>query len=93
MNQDTKDVDNPKYKSKKSPKPKICKKCGLNLNSKHTKKYKLNKNNKKHIVWTKEYCDDHEIKYPNHKVKPIWCDECGYFVKYLANIIDKKQIK
>ena len=35
-----------------------------------------------HQLQTKQYCDEHERIYIDHKCKPHWCGDCGFLMNY-----------
>ena len=39
----------------------------------------------------KEYCENHETQYSNHKCKPCWCGDCGFLTKYEIEIEVQKR--
>ena len=47
-----------------------------------------------HQLSAKDYCEDHENAYSEHKCKPNWCGDCGYLSKYDITVDwDKKEKK
>ena len=71
--------------TKKKKKSKVCKTCGTHI-IKSEDRDQLRYNNTYHQLRTKEYCDDHERKYSDHKCKPHWCGDCGFLIKYEIEI-------
>ena len=35
-----------------------------------------------HQLQVKEYCEEHELTYSDHKCRPHWCGDCDYLIKY-----------
>ena len=60
---------------------KVCTSCEQNILA-NEKRDMYMKHDTYHQLRVKEHCKDHEIKYSNHKCKPIWCNKCKYFIKY-----------
>ena len=46
-----------------------------------------------HQLMAKDYCEDHERVYSEHKCKPSWCGDCGYLTKYEITIDWEKKNK
>jgi len=73
----------PKKRSKK--KVKVCKTCNQDkVNNKERDIYMFK--NTYHQLRTKEYCEEHEATYGDHKCNPSWCGDCGYLIKYEIEI-------
>ena len=68
-------------KKKKLPLTKICDTCGQDI-LENEKRDMFMFNDTYHQLQTKEYCEDHERTYGDHKCKPCWCGDCGYLTKY-----------
>ena len=71
------------YKSKRKLKTKIkyCKTCGQYILENERRDGFMYKDTY-HQLRAKDYCDDHENTYSEHKCKPSWCGDCGYLSKY-----------
>ena len=80
-------VEKPKKKrrSSKKKKTKFCKTCGQDI-LENEKRDMLMFNNTYHQLNAKEYCEDHEVVYSDHKCKPHWCGDCRYLTKYEIEI-------
>ena len=69
----------------KARKSKVCKTCSRNTKN-------LEKRNLMRFLnlydqeLAKNYCKDHETKYGDHKCEPIWCEDCGFLIKYEIEI-------
>lgn len=75
-----------KRSSKKTKtKNKICKTCGGDI-IENENSYALRFQDTFHQIQTKQYCDDHEAKYSDHKCKPHWCGDCGFLMRYEIEI-------
>ena len=66
---------------KRRQRDKFCKTCNENITS-NKKRDSFMFKNKYHQMRAKEYCEDHEFTYSDHKCKPSWCGDCGYLIKY-----------
>tara|TARA_Y100000034_G_scaffold32328_1_gene39613 strand:+ start:324 stop:698 length:375 start_codon:yes stop_codon:yes gene_type:complete len=64
---------------------KICKTCGQDILS-NEKRDMFMFHDTYHQLQTKDYCEDHERVYSDHKCKPNWCGDCGYLVNYQIEI-------
>jgi len=79
------EIIKPKKRSRKARKnkylTKICKTCGQDILS-NEKRDMFMFHDTYHQLQTKDYCEDHERVYSDHKCKPNWCGDCGYLTKY-----------
>jgi len=74
---------------KKSPLYKYCKTCGEDI-LENERRDTFMFHDTYHQLRAKDYCEDHEQRYSEHKCKPSWCGDCGYLTKYEI-IIDWKK--
>jgi len=83
------EIIKPKKRSRKARKnkylTKICKTCGQDILS-NEKRDMFMFHDTYHQLQTKDYCEDHERVYSDHKCKPHWCGDCGYLVNYQIEI-------
>tara|TARA_Y100000310_G_scaffold314436_1_gene363776 strand:+ start:692 stop:1036 length:345 start_codon:yes stop_codon:yes gene_type:complete len=70
-----------KTKKKKRSKHKHCKTCGEDI-LENEKRVTYQYMDTYAQLRAKEYCEDHERTYGDHKCKPSWCGDCGYLTKY-----------
>ena len=70
-----------KRSRKKKPLTKICKTCGQDILENERRNGLMFKDTY-HQLQAKEHCEGHERAYSEHKCKPCWCGDCGYFRKY-----------
>ena len=70
---------------KKAPKSKICKTCGQDILVNEMRNMFMY-HDTYHQLQAKDYCEDHERRYSNHKCKPCWCGDCGFLIKYEIEI-------
>jgi len=76
----------PKKRSrKKKPKAKICKTCGGDILANEMRDMLMFQDTY-HQLQAKEYCEEHEQIYSDHKCKPHWCGDCRYLTKYEIEI-------
>tara|TARA_R100001594_G_C4000070_1_gene254497 strand:+ start:332 stop:673 length:342 start_codon:yes stop_codon:yes gene_type:complete len=89
INDDIKDENiKPRKRSKK--KIKICDTCNQDILANEMRNIYMFKDTY-HQLKAKEYCEEHEAAYNNHKCKPSWCGDCGYLINYEITIdFDKK---
>ena len=66
---------------RRKTKKKICKNCGQDI-LENEKREMFMYQDTYHQLRAKEYCEDHERTYSDHKCKPSWCGDCGYLTKY-----------
>ena len=78
-----------KKRSSKRKKTKFCKTCGQDI-LENEKRDIFMFQDTYHQMRAKEYCEDHEHTYSDHKCKPHWCGDCGYLVKYIVEIDHSK---
>ena len=79
------------YKRKSKAKTKYCKTCGQDILENERRNGFMYKDTY-HQLRAKEYCEDHENTYSEHKCKPNWCGDCGYLTKYDITVDwDKKE--
>jgi len=87
------EIIKPKKRSRKARKnkylTKICKTCGQDILS-NEKRDMFMFHDTYHQLQTKDYCEDHERVYSDHKCKPNWCGDCGYLVNYQIEIQTRK---
>ena len=76
------------YKRKKTT-TKICKTCGQDILENEARRGLMYKDTY-HQVQVKNYCEDHEQRYTNHKCKPNWCGDCDYLINYDITIDHSK---
>ena len=72
-------------KKKTKAKTKFCKTCGEDIIANE------DRNLYRYMdvyaqLQAKEYCEDHEATYSNHKCKPHWCGDCGFLTNYEIEI-------
>ena len=72
-------------RSKKKFLTKICKTCGEDI-LENEKRDMLMFHDTYHQLQAKEYCENHEQVYSDHKCKPHWCGDCRYLTKYEIEI-------
>ena len=79
-------VDKEKRSSKR-PRPKVkhCKTCGQDILQNEMRNTFIYKDTY-HQLQTKEYCEQHEVVYTNHKCIVDWCGDCGYLIGYQIEI-------
>ena len=85
-------VEKPKKKKrsrKKKSLTKICKTCGQDI-LENEKRNMLMFQDTYHQLQAKDYCDEHERIYNNHKCKPHWCGDCRYLTKYEIEVQARK---
>ena len=70
-------------------KTKFCKTCGQDI-LKNEKREALMFIDTYHQFLAKDYCEEHERVYTDHKCKPHWCGDCGYLTKYEIEIQKRK---
>jgi len=76
----------PKKRSrKKKPKAKICETCGGDILANEMRDMLMFQDTY-HQLQAKEYCEEHEQIYSDHKCKPHWCGDCRYLTKYEIEI-------
>jgi len=68
-------------KKKSKTKVKFCKTCNRDILENERRNGFMYKDTY-HQLQAKDYCDDHESTYSEHKCKPNWCGDCGYLTKY-----------
>ena len=90
-------VEKPKKKKrstrkKKGPLHKYCKTCGQDILENERRDVFMYKDTY-HQLSAKDYCDDHERIYSEHKCKPNWCGDCGYLTKYEIFVDWDKKVK
>ena len=68
-------------RKKKGPLYKYCKTCGNDILENERRNGFMYKDTY-HQLQAKDYCEDHERTYSEHKCKPNWCGDCGYLSKY-----------
>ncbi len=68
-------------RKKRGPLYKFCKTCGDDILENERRNGFMYKDTY-HQLQARDYCDDHERVYSEHKCKPIWCGDCGYLSKY-----------
>jgi len=84
-------VSSPTSKTRKRSsknKPKICNTCGQDILENEIRNLFMYQDTY-HQLRAKEYCDDHEATYSDHKCKPHWCGDCGFLTKYEIEIKQK----
>ena len=87
---DWKPVKKTKTKKRSKPKKKICGTRGGDiLENEIRDMYRFQ--NSYHQLSVKDYCEEHELDYHDHKCKPRWCGDCGYLSGY--EIVVKKHDK
>ena len=87
------EIIKPKKRSRrKKIKAKICKTCGQDILS-NEKRESFMFHDTYHQLMAKDYCEDHERVYSEHKCKPSWCGDCGYLTKYEITIDWEKKNK
>ena len=75
-------VKKAKRRSRKDKKyGKICKTCGQDILENESRNG-LMYIDTYHQIQAKNYCEDHERIYSEHKCKPHWCGDCGYLSRY-----------
>ena len=63
-------------------KKKYCKSCDWELCEWEKEYPTFHKDIEFDVKRAKDYCEEHELTYSNHKCKPCWCGDCGYLTKY-----------
>ena len=79
-------------RKKKGPLHKFCKTCGQDILENERRDVFMYKDTY-HQLSAKDYCDDHERIYSEHKCKPNWCGDCGYLTKYEIFVDWDKKVK
>ena len=74
-----------KRKRSKKNKPKLCETCNQDILANEMRNMYMFQDTY-HQLRTKEYCEEHESVYTNHKCKPHWCGDCNYLIKYEIEI-------
>jgi len=75
-----------KRRSRKTKKyGKICKTCGQDILENKARDMLVYKDTY-HQFLTKQYCEEHELVYTDHKCKPHWCGDCDYLMRYEIEI-------
>ena len=85
-------VKKPKRKKrsrKKRALTKICKTCGQDI-LENERRNMFMFHDTYHQLQTKDYCEEHERVYNDHKCKPHWCGDCGYLTRYEIEIQTRK---
>jgi hypothetical protein len=77
----TKKPSKMKKRSRKIAKLKLCKTCHQDI-LKNEIRDMLMFQDTYHQLQAKDYCEEHELLYSDHKCKPCWCGDCGYLTKY-----------
>ena len=80
-----KDWEPAKKSSKKKRSKKGCKTCYCDI-IENENSDSLRYQNTFHQLLAKNYCENHESIYSDHKCKPSWCGDCGFFIKYEITI-------
>jgi len=88
---DTSEPPKKRKTRKKARKSNVCETCNEHI-IKNEDRDSLRFTNTFHQIQTKQYCDDHESKYPGHKCKPHWCGDCGFLMNYEIEI-EKEELK
>ena len=70
-----------KRSKRKKTTTKFCKTCGRDILENERRNGFMYKDTY-HQLQARDYCDDHESTYSEHKCKPNWCGDCGYLTKY-----------
>tara|TARA_Y100000034_G_scaffold73230_1_gene88200 strand:- start:310 stop:684 length:375 start_codon:yes stop_codon:yes gene_type:complete len=70
-----------KRSRKKKSLTKFCKTCGQDILQNEIRDMFMFQDTY-HQLQAKDYCEQHELVYSNHKCKPCWCGDCGYLTKY-----------
>ena len=78
---DWEEVKPKKKRRRRSKKNKYCNTCDQNITD-LKKRDQLRFKNTYHQMLAKNYCKEHETSYSNHKIKPHWCGDCGFLIKY-----------
>ena len=78
-----------KRKRSSKKKSKICDGCGQDILANEMRSAFMYQDTY-HQLKAKNYCEDHESKYSDHKCKPCWCGDCGYLTKYEITIDHSK---
>ena len=78
---------------KKIKSDKTCPECGHDpmehlFMGKDMNMYKKKKWDRK---LAKEYCEEQEMLYSNHKVKPVWRECCGILDRYTVKLKESKK--
>jgi len=68
-------------KTRKAPKSNICTTCNEHI-IENEDRDALRYTDTFHQLQTKQYCDEHERIYTDHKCKPHWCGDCGFLMNY-----------
>ena len=76
-------------KKSKARKSNVCSTCYENI-IENENKDALRFTNTFHQLQTKQYCDEHETTYHDHKCKPHWCGDCGFLIEYDIEIDHSK---
>ena len=85
---DWESVKKSKKKKRSKPKEQICDECGDSI-VENKEEDSLHKKNKYHVMLAKEYCEEDELRYSNHKCEVEWCGSCGYLKKYWITLVNK----
>ena len=84
---DWEEVEPKKKKKRSKPKKKICSTCGGDI-LENEMRGMLMFQDTYHQLQARDYCEEHERVYSDHKCKPHWCGDCGYLSNY--EIVVKK---
>ena len=68
-------------RKRRSKADKYCSTCNQNI-TELKKRDCLKFKDTYHQIMAKDYCKEHELSYSNHKIKPHWCGDCSYLIKY-----------
>jgi len=71
----------PKKKRVKARKSNVCSTCYEHI-IENEDRDALRYTNTFHQLQTKQYCDEHERIYIDHKCTPHWCGDCGFLMNY-----------
>ena len=85
---DWESVKKSRKKKRSKPKEQICSECGEDI-LENKEDDSLHKKNKYHVMLAKDYCEEDEIKYSNHKCEVEWCGSCGYLKKYWVTLVNR----
>ena len=68
-------------KKKKKTTIKICQTCGEDIIANEDRNLYRYMDTYAQLQ-AKDYCEEHERVYSDHKCKPCWCGDCGFLTKY-----------